>query len=74
MFERPTIADFAILPFVRQFAFIDKPWFDNQPWPNLSAWLARFLDSPEFAAIMQKYPQWHAGDPPVLFPADDVSR
>ena len=74
IFDRPTLADFAILPFVRQFAFIDKPWFDRQPWSNLSAWLARFLDSPEFAAIMLKYPQWHAGDQPVLFPANDVSQ
>lgn len=70
MFEQQTLADFAILPFVRQFAFIDKPWFDAQPWPDLQAWLARFLESPEFAAIMDKYPQWQSGDPPVLFPTN----
>ena len=70
MFEQQTLADFAILPFVRQFAFIDKPWFDAQPWPDLQAWLARFLESPEFAAIMDKYPRWNFGDPPVLFPTN----
>ena len=69
MFERPALADFAILPFVRQFAFIDKALFDAQPWPNLHRWLGRFLASAEFASIMQKYPQWQAGPPPVLFPA-----
>lgn len=69
LFGRPTLADFAILPFVRQFAFIDKAWFDSQPWPDLHGWLARFLASPEFAAIMHKYPQWKSGDNPVLFPA-----
>lgn len=70
MFGRPTLADFAILPFVRQFAFIDKSWFDAQPWQNLQGWLAQFLESPHFARTMLKYPQWHAGADPVLFPAD----
>jgi len=68
IFARPTLADFAILPFVRQFAFIDKHWFDAQPWPDLQAWLNRFLISDRFAHIMEKYPQWHPGDAPVGFP------
>ncbi len=67
IFEHPTIADFAILPFVRQFAFIDKPWFDAQPWPNLHGWLERFLNSGSFEQIMQKYPQWTDGDAPTFF-------
>lgn len=68
IFDHPTLADFAILPFVRQFAFIDKPWFDAQPWPNLHAWLERFLRSDRFAAIMDKYPKWAEGDAPTFFP------
>ncbi|MDF1608984.1 glutathione S-transferase [Hoeflea sp. YIM 152468] len=68
IFDRPSLADFAILPFVRQFAFIDKDWFDAQPWPKLQAWLCRFLESERFADIMAKYPQWHDGDAPTLFP------
>lgn len=67
IFRGPTIADYAILPFVRQFAFIDKPWFDDQPWPNLKPWLERFLASERFAGIMQKYPKWAKGDAPVAF-------
>lgn len=69
MFGRESLADNAILPFVRQFAFIDKEWFDAQPWPNLQAWLARFLASPRFETMMVKYAQWQEGDAPVLFPA-----
>ncbi len=68
LFGKPTLADFAILPFVRQFAFIDKSWFDAQDWPRVQDWLQRFLDSSIFAEIMQKYPQWKPGDPPVSFP------
>ena len=68
IFERPSIADLAILPFVRQFAFIDKAWFDDQPWPKLHTWLNNFLTSDDFDQIMQKYQQWHEGDPETLFP------
>ncbi len=68
LFDRPTIADFAILPFVRQFAFIDKVWFDKQPWPRVQAWLETFLASDAFHAIMSKYPQWSDGDAPTPFP------
>lgn len=63
-----TLADMAIVPFVRQFANSDRSWFDAQPWPNLQRWLVRFLASARFAKIMTKYPKWQAGDPPVLFP------
>lgn len=68
IFDRPTLADFAILPFVRQFAFIDKTWFDARPWKNLQGWLERFLASDRFVAVMRKYPQWQDGDLPVAFP------
>lgn len=68
IFDQPTLADFAILPFVRQFAFINKPLFDAEPFPALQTWLETFLTSDRFAAIMQKYPKWQAGDALTLFP------
>lgn len=68
IFGRPTLADFAILPFVRQFAFIDKQRFDARPWPRLHPWLDRFLGSTRFESVMRKYPQWHHGDKPPPFP------
>lgn len=73
IFERPTIADFAILPFVRQFAFIDKTWFDEQPWPNLQAWLERFLQSQRFKKIMHKYPPWREGERPLIYGAEHIA-
>ncbi|MFK7762330.1 MAG: glutathione S-transferase [Roseobacter sp.] len=72
LFDQPTLADVAIFPFVRQFAFIDKPWFDAQDWPHLQSWLAAWLASPRFEAIMGKHPQWHPGDPPERFPPSDA--
>ena len=65
----PTLADFAILPFVRQFANIDRAWFNAQDWPHVVAWLDRFLASDRFQSIMPKYAKWVAGDAPVYFPA-----
>ena len=66
--SKPTLADMAILPFVRQYAFIDKLWFDAQPWTNLKRWLESFLASDLFAASMPKYPRWYSGDDITYFP------
>lgn len=73
LFGVPSLADAAVLPFVRQFAFINKPWFDAQNWPALHRWLGRFLQSPAFAVIMPKYPQWQPGAPEIAFPPDKIS-
>ncbi len=66
--SKPSLADMAIAPFVRQFANVDRAWFDAQAWPHLISWLEAFLASASFAAIFQKYPKWHAGDAPTVFP------
>lgn len=68
--DRRSIADLAIAPFVRQFAFIDKDWFAAQPWPRLQAWLASFLADDDFATAMQKFDLWQPGAAPVYFPAE----
>lgn len=62
------LTDAAILPFVRQFAEADRPWFDDQPLPRVRAWLARFLASSLFADVMRRLPPWQPGDKPTLFP------
>ncbi len=54
-----SLADMAILPFVRQFANVDRAWFDAQDWPDLISWLENFLDSPKFNHIFKKYKKWH---------------
>jgi glutathione S-transferase len=58
MDERLTFSDVAIFPFVRQFALVDKAWFDQAPYPQLQAWLATFLDSDLFLNAMTKFPRW----------------
>jgi len=63
---RRTLADIAIMPFVRQFAETDRQWFDLQPLPALQAWLARHVESALFEAAMARFPPWVAGQEPVL--------
>ena len=67
LYDRARIADFAILPFVRQFANIDRAWFDAQDWPRLRDWLVRFETSERFAQIMEKLPVWQDGDAPHYY-------
>lgn len=66
--DRPIMADFAILPFVRQFAHTDLDWWNAQPYPHAQAWLAAFKASDRFAGIMTKYTPWKEGDDVILFP------
>jgi glutathione S-transferase len=53
-----SLADMAIFPFIRQFAAVNKTWFDQAPYPQLQNWLASLLNSPLFQSIMHKYPVW----------------
>jgi len=65
--KRPSLADYAILPFVRQFANTDRDWFEAENWPYLKGWLKAFESSQRFTDIMAKYDKWHAGDAPIAF-------
>jgi glutathione S-transferase len=56
--DQLTFSDVALFPFVRQFAMVDKPWFDQAPYPNLQTWLQVLLDSVLFTGVMAKYPPW----------------
>jgi glutathione S-transferase len=60
------MADAAIMPFVRQFAAVDREWFDDQPLHYLMGWLADHTSSALFNMIMPKVPPWSPGDGPVL--------
>ena len=57
--EKMTIADNAIFPFIRQFAFVDKVWFDQTAYSNLRCWLNTFLHSERFLAVMKKHPVYY---------------
>jgi glutathione S-transferase len=50
---RPTLVDFAVLPFVRQFAAVQPAWFPQQPLPNVQRWLQEHLASALFVQVMR---------------------
>lgn len=68
--RQPALVDIAIMPFVRQFALVDRAWFDQSPYINLQRWLAAWIDSEMFQSVMLKYPQWCGDDGqlPIIFP------
>lgn len=64
---KPTLADFAIAPFVRQFANTDIDWFKAQDWPCLITWLETFKNSKRFEAVMHKYAPWQEQSDAFIF-------
>jgi len=65
--ETFSLADGAILPFVRQFAHVDMDWFYASDWTNAIRWLDAFKESSAFKAIMTKYDQWQSGKEGIRF-------
>ena len=58
MGDQASLADYALLPFVRQFARVDRKWYLQSPYPGLRDWLNRHLQMPLFTKAMAKYPLW----------------
>ena len=53
-----SFVDVALFPFIRQFANVDRNYFDGLPHANLQHWLANLLDSELFNSIMAKHERW----------------
>ncbi len=53
-----SLADAAIFPFIRQFAFVDKHWFEQTPYKKLQLWLDNILNSDLFSQVMKKHSPW----------------
>lgn len=68
--ENISIADIGIMPFVRQFAHVDREVFYSLPYPKLQQWLRDWLEHPIFQKVMVKYQPWQEGDDLVVFPGD----
>ena len=55
-----SLVDVAIFPFVRQFAGVDRAWFDAQANAHLYKWLKTLEGSDLFKNIMAKHSLWVA--------------
>lgn len=54
----PSLLDYALLPFIRQFSRVNKPIFAQDQYTNLRGWLRQHLQSRLFSRAMFKYPLW----------------
>lgn len=67
--DRRGIADMAIMPFVRQFAAVDRAWWANADIGQVDTWLQGHLESDLFKGVMPKFTPWAEGDEAICFPA-----
>jgi glutathione S-transferase len=65
--QQETLADLAILPFIRQFAKVERQWYVQSPYVNVKRWLNHYLQSAMFNKIMAPNPIWEEGSKGVVF-------
>jgi glutathione S-transferase len=58
MGSTPSLADYALLPFIRQFAKVERKWYLQSPYPRVREWLNNQLQQPLFTKAMAKFPLW----------------
>uniref|UniRef100_UPI0035CBDA67 glutathione S-transferase n=1 Tax=uncultured Sphingomonas sp. TaxID=158754 RepID=UPI0035CBDA67 len=62
-----SLTDMAIFPFVRQFAAVDRAWFDVQPIPGVRHWLGEHVASPLFEQAMMRLKPWTPANAPIVW-------
>lgn len=58
MGSTPSLLDFALLPFVRQYSRVNRQHYRHGPYTHLQNWLKQHLQSRLFSKAMLKYPLW----------------
>jgi glutathione S-transferase len=67
MSDKESLADIALVPFIRQFARVERQWYLQSPYPKVRRWLNSYLQSPVFTKVMAKHPLWVDNHEDVLF-------
>lgn len=71
MSAQESLADIAILPFIRQFARVERQWYLQAPYPKVRQWLNQYLQSKMFSKVMTKHPLWLDTQATVYFGGDE---
>jgi glutathione S-transferase len=66
--DQQSITDLAVFPFIRQFANVEKTYFDALPYSHLQSWLEHHIKSDLFHNIMKKYDPWTPQQEKIFFP------
>ena len=67
MSDKPSLIDLALMPYIRQFARVERQWYLQSPYPKLRQWLNRYLQSRMFSKVMTKNPMWLDTKEQVVF-------
>ncbi len=67
MGSTPSLLDYALLSFIRQFSRVNKAEFAHERYTNLRRWLSHHLQSRLFSRAMFKYPLWLDNHEECLF-------
>ena len=67
MGSTPSLLDYALLSFIRQFSRVNKAEFAHDRYTNLRRWLSHHLQSRLFSRAMFKYPLWLDNHEECLF-------
>ncbi|MDQ6990203.1 MAG: glutathione S-transferase [Mariprofundaceae bacterium] len=54
----PSLLDYALLPFMRQFSRVNRQLYRHGPYTHLQHWLNQHLQSRLFSKAMLQYPLW----------------
>ena len=58
MSAQESLLDIALLPFIRQFAKVERQWYLQSPYPKVKQWLNHYLQSTMFTKVMAKHDVW----------------
>ncbi|WP_293752222.1 glutathione S-transferase [uncultured Paraglaciecola sp.] len=58
MSAQESLADIALMPFIRQFAKVERQWYLQAPYPRVREWLNFYLQSGMFTRVMAKFDFW----------------
>jgi len=67
MGDSPSLTDYAILPFIRQFSRVERQWYRQAPYPSTQRWLNKHYQQTVFTQAMAPYKPWHKGDAAIFF-------
>ncbi|MGF1723920.1 glutathione S-transferase [Photobacterium nomapromontoriensis] len=52
MGDTPSLVDYALLPFIRQFSRVDRQWYLSSPYPYLQRWLIAHYQNPIYSKAL----------------------
>jgi glutathione S-transferase len=67
MGSKPSLLDYALLPFIRQFSRVNRQLYLQGPYTHLRRWLNHHLQSRLYSKAMLKYPLWSDNHEECIF-------